>query len=543
MKQEIFKVNYESYSVVVYRDSTPIDFPHWDNKFWNREKTSDILPRLKKKRKKPLVFIEDYSSSVEEEFIQNYGNRLSKVRKTYVMVVVERKGDKVSIKMFNGRRERRGGNVWFSSTRNVDYITVNTKTGDVYTGYLYNYQSKRKIKRKITKNFFLSEPTNELGIKIRSCVWSYVQNHTEVTRDAIAKFMSEIDGKDESDVLNFEKRLFKFYLDKKGIKYPDNFYLYTKKLVGPKIRKCLKKNDYRLIDTFMQDSNLSGKQLKTALHRCKYLNIDLYLMAKKMFGDDWINQEPNFILNTLNSMSFSFLIPTEFHSLIGKEELKKVFVLFKKVFFEDEYDSFVFLDHIIMYTELKQYGETDLKWMSDGSNRQSYRDEHLNWSDKIVFYKDGHYDRVYPKYIYDIIEQPIGEYYPVVLDNSTTHNDESSIQSNCVKTYVVQPSSIIISLRKGSRDSEERATVEYKLKKKSNKIYCQQVQSLGKYNGKLSEEWDEPLFNLSKLLLLYIGDKRFETIKIIKKLSNGTIIKSDSEWTEDGELVWLNKVI
>lgn len=551
MKEEIFKVNYESYTTVVFHDTVPISFPHPKNKFFFDDDDGDIWEKDFYKiaydqvnlSKTSDVFIENYVSNVEQDFVLYYGNPLARVLKSYLMVVVERDGDKVSMKVFNGYRERKMGNKWFKVVRNVDYITVNTKTGDVYSGFLHNYQNKKKVRKKLNKNFFLNEPIAQVMYTIRDKGWSYSHNSSEIANDAVSKFMNEIDGREEPYDFNFEKRLFKFYLDKKRIRYPNNFRLYSSKLVGPIFRKILKKNDNRLVDAFMIHNGLTGKKLKKCLHSCKSLNLDLYLMARRLFGDDWINQDDDFILQTLNS-EFNIKdrdIPAEFVNVIGKDELRRVFNLFKKVYFEEMFDTYTFIDHIEIYTQLKMYGETDLRWMSNEVD--TFRNEHLDWSDKLTFYKNGHYERIYPIYSYEHLEQPLGEYYPVLLDDSTSYNEESSTQSNCVKTYIGKSSNIILSLRKGSRYSEERATIEYQLYREDDKVKCRRVQSLGKYNGKLSDEWTHWLLKLDLKMLYYVNDDRFEPVKITKKCYNGTFFESDSYWDEDGSLKWDNKII
>ena len=548
MKEEIFKVSYEAYTTVVFHDTVPITFPHSRNKyFFEDENEADIWDQLLNTNdkvnlsKKSDVYLENFVSNVEEDFVLHYGNPLARVLKSYLMVVVERDGDKVSMKVFNGFRERRVGNKWFKVVRNVDYITVNTKTGDVYSGFLHNYQNKKKVRKKLNKNYFLNEPVSNIGYVIRDKIWSYSHSSIEVAVDASAKFMDEIDGRGFFHSL--DKRLFKFYLDKKGIKYPNNFFLYSSRLVGPIFRKTLKKNDNRLVDTFMIHNGLTGKKLKKCLHSCKGLNLDLYLVAKNLFGDDWINQDDDFILQTLNS-EFKINdrnIPAEFVNVIGKDELRRVFNLFKKVYFEEMLDTYTFIDHIEIYTQLKMYGETDLRWMSNDVD--IFRNEHLDWSDKLTFYKNGHYERIYPIYSYEHLEQPLGEYYPVLLDDSISYNEESSSQSNCVKTYIGKPSNIIISLRKGSRNSEDRATIEYQLYLEDDKTKCRRVQSLGKYNGKLSDEWTHWLLKLDLKMLYYVNDDRFEPVKITKKCYNGTFFESDSYWGEDGFLNWDNKIL
>ena len=551
MKEEIFKVSYEAYTTVVFHDTVPITFPHPRNKyFFEDENEADIWDQLLHTNdkatlsKKSDVYLENFVSNVEEDFVLHYGNPLARVLKSYLMIVVERDGDKVSMKVFSGFRERRVGNKWFKVVRNVDYITVNTKTGDVYSGFLHNYQNKKKVRKKLNKNYFLNEPVSNIGYVIRDKIWSYSHNSVEVAMDASSKFMNEVDGRRGLvSIFSLDKRLFKFYLDKKGIKYPNNFFLYSSRLVGPIFRKTLKKNDNRLVDTFMIHNGLTGKKLKKCLHSCKGLNLDLYLVAKNLFGDDWINQDDDFILQTLNS-EFKIkdaVIPAEFVSVIGKDELRRVFNLFKKVYFEEMLDTYTFIDHIEIYTQLKMYGETDLRWMSNDVD--IFRNEHLDWSDKLTFYKNGHYERIYPIYSYEHLEKPLGEYYPVLLDDSTSYNEESSAQSNCVKTYIGKPSNIIISLRKGSRNSEDRATIEYQLYREDDKVKCRRVQSLGKYNGKLSDEWTHWLLKLDLKMLYYVNDDRFEPVKITKKCYNGTFFESDSYWGEDGFLNWDNKIL
>ena len=550
MKEEIFKVNYEAYTTVVFHDTVPITFPHSDNKFFfESEYENDIWETLVytndkiNSSKKSDVYLENFVSNVEEDFVLHYGNPLARVLKSYLMIVVERDGYKVSMKVFSGFRERRVGNKWFKVVRNVDYITVNTKNGDVYSGFLHNYQNKKKVRKKLNKNYFLNEPVSNIGYVIRDKIWSYSHNSIQVAVDASSKFIDEIDGRGSINFFSLDKRLFKFYLDKKGIKYPNNFFLYSSKLVGPTFRKILKKNDNRLVDAFMIHNGLTGKKLKKCLHSCKELNLDLYLISRKLFGDDWINQDDDFILQTLNS-DFKIKdrdIPAEFVNVIGKDELRRVFNLFKKVYFEEMLDTYTFIDHIEIYTQLKMYGETDLRWMSNDVD--IFRNEHLDWSDKLTFYKNGHYERIYPVYSYEYLEQPLEEYYPVLLDDSTSYNQESSIQSNCVKTYIGKSSNIILSLRKGSRYSEERATIEYQLYREDDKVKCRRVQSLGKYNGKLSDEWIHWLLKLDLKMLYYVNDDRFESVKITKKCYNGTFFESDSYWGEDGFLKWDNKII
>ena len=539
MKEVLFKQNFEHYRCVSHKDSTPLQNRNFVYPQTNEEEAYGDLVTLNPPTKRHPLFIIDKTTQDEESYTENYGNPLCSVTKSHVLVVVERDGDKVSLKVFRGHRHRGAGNNWFKVSWNVDYMTVNKKTGDVYHGYLHDYQKKRKCTRKIRRNFFYNEPLNSIKAVIKNTFDNYVDNSYDVAIRAISTFMFEIDEREEFENLDFNKRLFRFYLNKRGIKYPNNFWVFAQSLYGPKIKKILKKSDNKLVDAYMTHEGLSGKKLKKALHTCEGLNIELYKTAKELFGDDWLNQDEDLISKLLNSPLHAQRFPSEFKQLISTEELRRVYSIFKRVYIYDDLDSYTFYDHIRMYTELKLYGEIDLKWQSEKS-KDIFRQEHLDWTDKIQFYKQGNYTRIYPEYFINKIENNIDGYTPVLLLDSKSYNEESLTQSNCVKTYIGKPGSFIISLRKGLYG--DRATIEYKLVKDRNQITPLRVQSLGKFNGKLDEEWNEVLFKLDEIVLSCIEDIRFETVKIIKECKNGVTLKSDTHWEEDN-LKWTYKNI
>ena len=545
MKQVLYKKEYKTYSNTKYKDSTPINYIQKyvesdDNIFGFDE------ARVDRPTKKHPHFSYELTNNTEQTFSDNFANPIWCVQKSYFMVVVEKDGDKVSIKTFHGWKHRRVGVQWFKISKSMDFISVNVRTGDVYVGGIQNYHLKRKCKKHIRRNYFLGNPINNMLAMIKNNLKG--EGNETAAIDAMSVFMNEIDPIDSFGNLNFNQRLFKFYLNKRNIKFPNNFYVFVDYWFGPEIRKILKKNDYKMVDSVMERYKLSGKQLKKALHNCENLNINAYETARNIFGDDWINQDKDLILACLNFKSGLSQPNDEFLNYVSNEELKRVFKLFKEVVVYQTLDSYTFFDHIRMYTELKQFGETDLKWMSSDDSKLKFREEHLDWSDKLDHYRRGDYARIYPEYSYDFIQQPISvgddTYYPLLLNNSDSYNKESAQQSNCVKTYIGKCSSIIVSVRKGNIDSDERATIEYQLKKvSSNKIEIKRIQSLGRFNKGLSEEWDDVLFKLDELMLYYVEDEKFDTVKIKKVCKNGVELESDSHWNTNGYLKWTHERI
>jgi len=531
MKQEIYKVSFKKYNSIKFRDRNVIS-----SKNSHVSEIHGMVMEETPTKKHPL-FVRESSDTTEEYFVENFANPLYSVLVEYMMVVVEKDGDKVAIKMFQGYKHRREGRPWFKVNKNVNYISVNTRTGDVYHGYIHGYQKKKKCAKSIKRNCFINDPVNGLKSQMKNILTNYSDTAYDEVTKVFSEFMFALDQRVNFENLNYSDRLLRFYLNKKGIKYPNNFNIYTEALFGPEIKKLIKKKNGRLVDAVMAKHGLYGKKIKKALHECTNLNISLYTTARKLFGDDWLNQDGNVILDLLNSIIGSFAVPELFLELVTTDELKRVYSLFKQTYVHQNLDTYTFVDHIRMYTELKMFGEQSLKWYSF-ENKDDFRKEHLDWTDKLQHYRMGTYTRIYPEYMYEVISQPLLEdFHPVLLDTSSNYNEESNYQSNCVKGYIGKPSCLIISVRKGEFQTE-RATIEYRITKKDDVIYADRVQSLGKFNQKLEDHWTNVLLKLDQVVLSCVRDKRYETVKLIKECNNGTTLNSDTHWNDSGLLRW-----
>lgn len=544
MREVLFKKEYEKYETVEHESHSP--FPYFTKKIKDEILGIEAEVGPVPTKKHPL-FIHKKTNNTEEEFVARFADQMYSVHRLHSTVVVERDGDKVAIKLFFGFKHRRPGVVWFKQSKNVQFISVNTKTGDVYVGGIDNYHLKTKARKRIRRNYFFGEPLMMLSSLIRSRFRIHNED-VEIANDAISTFINAIDPNEGFGDLTWNQRLLKFYLTKKGVKFPNNFHIYTTALVGPEIKKSLKKNGNRIVDAIMDLNKFSGKKIKKALHTCDDLNLRMYEYGRNMFGDDWMNQDEELILKCLNSDILYYPPHETFLEFVTTEELKRVFKLFKQVIINGTLDGSTFFDHIRFYTDLKLY-EPNIKWMASDDNRSDFRHEHLDWTDKLQSYRQGTYYRQYPDYTYTVISKPItsddGVYYPVVLDSSKNYNEESAIQSNCVKTYIGKAGSIIVSLRKGGVDSDERATIEYNMTKglMNESVRINRVQSLGRFNKGLPENWNEVLLKLDERMLYYINEKEFDTVKIKKILKSGLELESSSNWNTTGRLVWDTKEI
>lgn len=530
MREEILKFQYEEYTTITHKGSNPIDYYQvpvltdtWDDDIFGINKPQ--IPVSKPSTKKPLFLVDNIYKNDEEKYVENYGNPMCTVKKDYVMVVIEQEGDKLAIKIFYGGKIRTKGTKYFRVKKNVEYITVNTKTGDVYIGYLKGFQKKRDYAKKLRRNYFMDGSLETMRSKIRGYLNVLnIEKTDTISSDFVNTFMDKIDNK-QYDNLKLDDRLFKFYLDKRKVKYPNNFGAYKNHLVGPSIRKKLKKNGNKLVDAFMSEHNLQGKMLKKSLHECERINLDVYKFARSVFGDDRLNQDHGVITPLLETLVTTNISVTDdvLRNKMTSNEIDRYYNAFKDCFVNSNLNNYTLSDHIRMYLDLKRYG-VDVKWMSN--NGTEFHNEHLDWTDKISHYKNGTYNRIYPDIFHKVLSKNIGEYTPVLLTTSQQYNEESSTQSNCVKGYITRPESIIISLRK----DDERATIEYKLELINNETIIRRVQSLGKRNQSLEPKWDNVMLSLDKIMLSLIKDKNFELVKVIKENRMGMKLNSDSNW-------------
>jgi hypothetical protein len=525
MKEVLFRKEYSHYQTYLHKDSNEIQ----NHSEWN---CSEKYP----------LFISDKSFITEEEFVKNFANPLANVYRVKHLIVVEKEENKLSLKFFVNQKLRKVGKSWFKTNKDVYYVTVNTKTGDVYNGSLLGYQKKKKFVRHIQKNFFLNNPLSSFRIKIKNYLSNTDPMNLLDTFEAIRIFVCNLDGNFDITNSDFNKRLFKFYLERKGIKFPNNFELFAPYLFGGKIRKKLKRNGFKLVDTFMDVHELRGEKLKQAIHGCRdVINLPVLNLANSLFPYEWLGSEENLLVKILDynkgfSRDMNFV--NDLKSLITKGELKNIFQIFKEVI-TNNIDNHTFVDHLMMYHSLKNYGEENLKWKS--KTKKDFNTEHLDWTEKLDYYKRGSYKRIYPQFMEELISKVIkvdgNDYYPILLKTSEDYNSESYYQNNCVKTYMGRPASIIISLRDGSPDSEERATIEYQTFLFNTKfVKLRRVQTRGRFNTDVIG-MVEQLNILDKRMDDIVIDDRFETVKIEKTCSNGVVLKSDSDW-EDGYLGW-----
>jgi hypothetical protein len=527
--KEVFKFKDDNYSTIIYQDHTNLGSE----------------PPFRKGKK--LVSTILCTKDTEQDYVDNYGNPLSEVNHNYQLIVINSDETKVSLKLFKGTRYRRAFTSYFRKSTFCQFITMSKKTGDLYTGKLVNYHKKRKVQKIFNKNNLSQNNFLSIYSNIKSSINpETITKNQEVYQQIVYIFLKELNI-DYVDIPNFNvnNELLKYYAIKKGIKYPDNIWSFIRENGHPLKLKEIKKFKGKFVDAFMDKNNLSGKVIKKALHNCENVNLKILKIVSELFGQDWVNQDYELLLYCLNSkLYYSDMFETRIRNIdfLTQSEKKRAFNFLREYVLKTSmFGVSTFMDHLRMIKELKLLGESDITWKA--TNIHEFNEEHSKLASKVEYHKKGFYVRIYPKNFTDLIEMPIVTeddlFYPILIKDTDEYISESAVQSNCVKTYIGNPSSYIVSLRRDDKNSNDRATIEFYLTKFGTDLpYFRVKQALGKYNQSLSQLWEPPI---QKLLLRFtksLGKDNFESVKIEKKFQNGKKLCSDTYWDEEGYLKW-----
>jgi len=487
------------------------------------------------------------TSTTQEDFEKNYGNPMCGVALSRLTVVVEKNEDKVSMKIFIYQKHRSPGKVYFVKASRMNFITYKFSTNDLYCGNLINSFKKRRYSKSVKRNYFISKPVNSFAITLQNQLTIFKNNNVnynsvDIMTEVIKVFSNQIPNFSNDFQYSLDENLYKHYLKIRNIKYPDNFLTFFSSFFPLPNKRFLKKSKYKLVDTFMMVNKLTGDKIRKILHTSNFINMNFYKQTENFFGEKYLkNQDENIIKNIFETKN-GYTIPTI--DEISPKEKNNSFSVFKEIIGynkekelknQNHHLMYSFIDHINLYNRLKLL--EPVKWKSN--NIKDFNVEHSDWTDKYSYYTKGIYTRYYTEEFLTKLKEPLlDNYYPVVLTTSSEYNEESFRQSNCVKTYVDKCHSFCLSLRKGSNESENRATIEYHIRKDINGlISLSRVQSLGKFNSRLNDEWNLVLQNLDIRVNFLLRTTKFETPKVKVEIGN-RVVESDSDFSDTFGLIW-----
>jgi hypothetical protein len=290
--------------------------------------------------------------------------------------------------------------------------------------------------------------------------------------------------------------------------------------------KELRKSHLNLIEAAEKKYGLSGKKFHRVLHLVNSINSNLINFVQNIVSPKYLKSRPDDEILGLFQYRDYFDIRNYTRLLnkhiTDKERINVYTCLVNAVM--NGGSVYTFMDHIKFYLTLKLRYNEDVIWRS--KTNTEFTVEHIEYSNKIALHRDGEWDRIYSQQFFDGIGKEIatpqgGVYYPILFTKQYEYFDESEHQSNCVKTYHKNTDCFIISLREGSSESKERATIEYRWNYTNSKF--ERKQSLGRFNKALDSKWDFALEELDNQVMLAVKHFKFEEFKMTKTTQTETI--------------------
>lgn len=526
--KELYRLSVVKYMTHVYHNYCEIS---------SKPEKDDEYSQLRPKSLIDGCKFNEFSDS-EDSFVKNIKNEFAILRRINKLIVIEKTEDKISIKCFNREYYKEAGKVYFKDKRILSFVTYNFKTNDLYDGFLEGYHKKRKSKKVLRRNQFWRQPINNISSVIRNILTDSKLNPGDFvleTYKIIDIFIDNIPNTEKNFLYSPDDILFKTRANVIGSKLPDNWQVFSK--TYPTLtKKELKKHDYKFIDTLLTHYKISGGKFKKIFHELEYINGNILRFAIDYFGSDFLrNQKTENIKQILNYRDDHSL-----DSFIDLLEIVKLTDFEKNNFWSllcDHINLTSLIEHINFIRNLRNFGET----VTLKSNCESkFILEHVELSELLQSYKKGTSYRFYNEDFVKRVEKPIFNsvyYYPVLLTSTEEYNDESVNQSNCVRGYIDKSSSLIISLRKGDVNSKDRATIEYRIQKMGNKFIINNIQCLGRFNKRLSDEWNYAVRNLDSRISVLGTSNVFTLPEMVTKFKlKETYHKAVS--TEKGNIIW-----
>ena len=470
--------------------------------------TYNDFPRKRyKTRTKFGIWTYREQSTGQEVFLKHFADKTCSVQLNRKTIVLEKEDHKVSLKIFDYGKERRVGTHFFKFKQFVRFITYNKKTNIIYVG------NKNGKKSSIRSNSFSHTEINSFFNFLYETLKHHqfvpedeIQDSNKMLFDIINLFCVEsLEGFDKTQqhlLLDCNSLFLQNYLKKNNVIIPDNYKAFFQhRQVSLRDIKRAKNN---LLLAVEKKYKIRGKKFHRVLHTIKSFNHDFVYAIVDFFGTDRLKHVLDNELKILFEYGNGYILTTGFHeykSEFSDVEKDRMLPLLIDCI-RNNGSVHTFMDHMSFIFRLRYEYNENVGWNS--KNRNEFTNEHILFSSLISKHQNGVYDRLYSEDFVNSLNTEFisngGVFYPVLLMKDEEYRNESEIQHNCVKTYNKRVTCFIISLREGSTDSKERATIQYEIEYQSYRTKFVRTQTLGRFNKNLTEKWDDPLKMLDRLL-------------------------------------------
>lgn len=315
-----------------------------------------------------------------------------------------------------------------------------------------------------------------------------------------------------------------WFIKVRAIKTPDkwmHYFIHNYPGIKP-----LKKKDNNLIQTILKEEGIYSKYAVKLLNTYTDIKLPSYQMMLEVLGIHLLRElNPELLTQKYN-------IGWQLNMEITTKE-KRNFVLILNSLLEDYNFEPQNVNNIITDLVSDHLGRLKVRLVREGlnpklkaTNYDEFVEEHQEWTNLVDEINNTTIvTHIYGKDFLNHIQQPITigkkTMTPVVLRDTYEYRNESTIQSNCVKTYIEDRDTCIISLRD---DKDNRITNEF-IPKGKNKIMSN-VQSRIRFNQTVPEDL-QPFVNVLNLKVketskegVYIKNQVIKECKFTGKLKN-----------------------
>tara|TARA_R110000772_G_scaffold40293_2_gene94349 strand:- start:447 stop:2213 length:1767 start_codon:yes stop_codon:yes gene_type:complete len=510
----------------------------------------------------------------EDEIKKYYGDITKTFSMERVTIVLEKKENSISIKKYHFEKFRKVGKKFFMVRRKISYVTFNFKYKNFYAGEIISKKKKVINKKVYTNNWvrissILSEIpwlVNQITLEkelslglvnyrgdfppahIHNRGWELLSNITKLFFTDIKNYygINSLLEKEQitKQSMDVGKSAFKIYMKVNQFGYPNMW----DKFINLNIPKSLMKKNGSMVESFMKQYDLCGKNIRIILNGYSGYDFSSLIGMYKLLGINHFNLINVNKFNDLknknkvhgeNEGALSWINSEDFNYDLDNTEKKHITSIINDDAVTSINDFYnVLKDHLKCKVNLMGYGENS---KIRSTTFREFNEEHYRWSDLIQSYRNGTINRIYSGMMKEEIQKPIFgtyvDYYPVLLINTSDYNQESKKQRNCVRTYIEESNCFIVSLREGSVNSGEMATLEFRYQKNESP---NNIQSLGKFNESLNPKWNMPIEELQNRINLLWEQNVIVYPTMTKEYPNGKTIERNAIW-KDIEVYSTNK--
>jgi len=273
----------------------------------------------------------------------------------------------------------------------------------------------------------------------------------------------------------------------RGIKTPDkwmNYFIHNYPGIKP-----LKKKDNNLIQTILKEEGIYSKYAVKLFNTYTDIKLPSYQMMLEVLGIHLLRKLNPELLTQKYNLGWQLNV-----ELTTREKINFVSILnslLNDYNFEPQN-----VNNVISDLVSDHLGRLKIRLEREGLSPKlkaktydEFVEEHQEWTNMVdKINNTTNVTHIYSKDFLNYIQQPITignkTMTPVVLRDTYEYRDESSVQSNCVKTYIEHRDTCIISLRD---EKDNRITNEF-IPNAKNKNIMTNIQCRARFNEVVPED-------------------------------------------------------